>query len=283
MTNYRFLRFPGGRLRAFSMSYDDGIGTDLRLMEIMRKYGLKGSFNLSSRFVPEEDADIAKHPTARFSLRQLGEYYRDHEVATHGATHPFYRDLPTSAAVYDIVKDRELLENTFGRIIRGHAYPNGAYTQQTVEAFRASGILYARSARADGRFDIPDDFLQYHPTAHHNDPGIFELIESFLADPCYLCSPRFFCLWGHSYEFENKGNWDRIEKIAEAVGGHDNVYYAGMEEIFSYVQAYRSLIHSMDSGMIYNPTSTPVWIELTPNGSNCICIHPGETVQINVK
>lgn len=281
MPTYRFLRFPGGKMRAFTMSYDDGVGTDLRLMDIMRKNGLKGTFNLNSRFFAGADLDVAKNPTGRLSLAQAVESYRDFEVATHGADHPFYRDLPSSAAVYDIVKDRENLENAFGRIIRGHAYPNGAYTADTIEAFRLSGILYARATGSTHNFRVPDNFLDYHPTAHHNDEDIDSVIENFFTDPCYLCEPRLFCLWGHSYEFEGKGNWDRIEHIAKAVSGHDNVYYAGMEEIFSYIAAYRSLVFSMDARRIYNPTAVPVWLELTAYGKNCICLAPGETVDLS--
>ena len=280
MPTYRFLRFPGGKMRAFTMSYDDGVGTDLCLMDIMREYGLKGTFNLNSRFFATEDLDVAHNPTGRLSLAQVRDCYRDFEVATHGADHPFYRDLPSSAAVYDIVKDRENLENIFGRIIRGHAYPNGAYTAETMEAFRLSGILYARATGSTHSFRIPDNFLDYHPSAHHDDADIDRLMEDFFTEPRYLCEPRLFCLWGHSYEFENNGNWDRIRHIAATVGGKDNVYYAGMEEIFSYIAAYRALVFSMDSNKIHNPTATPIWLELTASGQNCICLGPGETVNL---
>ena len=42
------LRFPGFLTRACTLSYDDGVRDDARLIEIMRKYGLKGTFNLNS-------------------------------------------------------------------------------------------------------------------------------------------------------------------------------------------------------------------------------------------
>jgi len=35
-----YLRFPGGRAKALTLSYDDGVETDIRLIEIMKKHGL---------------------------------------------------------------------------------------------------------------------------------------------------------------------------------------------------------------------------------------------------
>ena len=35
-----FMRFPGGLQKAFTMSYDDGVRQDRRLIEIMNKYNL---------------------------------------------------------------------------------------------------------------------------------------------------------------------------------------------------------------------------------------------------
>lgn len=42
------LAFPGGCLRCFTLSYDDGVIQDRHLAELFRHYGLKCSFNLNS-------------------------------------------------------------------------------------------------------------------------------------------------------------------------------------------------------------------------------------------
>jgi len=279
MRNYHFMRFPGGKMRAFTMSYDDGVASDIRLMDIMRKNGLRGSFNINAGFLANEDTDVAARPTSRLSLEQIREYYRDFEVATHGYAHPFYKDLPASGAVYDIVRDREELEHAFGRIIRGHAYPNGAYTEETKEAFRLSGIIYARTTRATRAFGIPEDLLEYHPTCHHND-DLDAIAQSFLADATYATSPRLFCLWGHSYEFVTQNNWEKIEAFAEKIGGNEKIWYAGMEEVFAYVRAYRSLVFSMDASVVYNPTATDIWLALDVHDKNIVCVHAGETLAV---
>ena len=38
----------GGKSKALSFSFDDGVSEDARVIEIMNKYRLKGTFNLNS-------------------------------------------------------------------------------------------------------------------------------------------------------------------------------------------------------------------------------------------
>ena len=37
-----------GKLKAVTLSYDDGVREDYRLIEIMRKHGLRGTFNIKT-------------------------------------------------------------------------------------------------------------------------------------------------------------------------------------------------------------------------------------------
>lgn len=33
-----------------------------------------------------------------------------------------------------------------------------------------------------------------------------------------------FYVWGHSYEFDGDGNWDRIEKLCKMLSGRDDIF-----------------------------------------------------------
>ena len=44
--NEMYLRFPGGRKKAFTISYDDNTTQDERLIELMKQYNIKGTFNI---------------------------------------------------------------------------------------------------------------------------------------------------------------------------------------------------------------------------------------------
>ena len=40
--------FPGGKRKALTMSFDDGRDSDRRAVEILNKYGIKGTFHLNA-------------------------------------------------------------------------------------------------------------------------------------------------------------------------------------------------------------------------------------------
>lgn len=280
--NFRFMRFPGGKFRAFTLSYDDGVGTDLRLMEIMRKNGIKGTFNLCSGISNDEkdNIDVEKTPTHKFTLPQIAKYYGDFEVATHGMTHPFYRDLPDTALVYEIVKDREVFENMFSKRVLGHAYPNGSMKESTVDALKACGIIYARTTAQTMSFDIPENWLKYGATCHHT-ADLDALSNKFFDAPRLFKTPYLFTVWGHSYEFENCSNWNVIEDFLAKIGNRENVWYAGLGEIVEYTNAYRSLVYSIDSNIVYNPTALDIWISKNVFTEDAICIPSGASVRLN--
>lgn len=48
---YCFLRFPEGKFKAVTLSYDDGVHADIRFAGILDKYGMKGTFNINSGFL----------------------------------------------------------------------------------------------------------------------------------------------------------------------------------------------------------------------------------------
>lgn len=66
--------FPGGRHKALTMSYDDGREEDRRLVDIMNKSGIRGTFNLNSG-LPAGDG--------RIPLSEAASLYAGHEIACH--------------------------------------------------------------------------------------------------------------------------------------------------------------------------------------------------------
>lgn len=46
-----YMRFPSGKYKAVTFSYDDGFCTDIRLAPTLDKYGLKGTFNINNGYI----------------------------------------------------------------------------------------------------------------------------------------------------------------------------------------------------------------------------------------
>ncbi len=44
---YVFMRYPDGKAKAVTFSYDDGVPQDKRLAELFVSYGMKATFNLN--------------------------------------------------------------------------------------------------------------------------------------------------------------------------------------------------------------------------------------------
>lgn len=258
------MRFPGGKPKAFTTSYDDGVQQDVRLIEIMRKNGVHGTFNLNSGcFAAEGTVYPAGQVHRRMTLNECLKTYAgsDIEVAVHGSTHPFLEAIPTGSAMMQVIEDRRSLEKAFGCIVRGMAYPYGTYSKDVVDILRLAGIAYSRTTEARLNFDIPTDWLRMGATCHHNHPALNDLGDKFVNDKPNR-EPWLFYLWGHAYEFEGDDNWPRIEAFLAKVGTREDVWYATNIEIYDYVQAFRALISSVDGRMIYNPSAIDVWAEI---------------------
>ena len=110
-------------------------------------------------------------------------------------------------------------------------------------------------------FDIPEDFLRWDPTCHHDDEKLMELAHKFVEDASF--GPMLFYVWGHAYEFDGKDNWQKIEELAEFISRYeDRVWFASNGEIMDYVNAYRRLEYSADGLTIYNPSALDVTIRM---------------------
>ena len=274
------MMFPGGRNKALTLSYDDGVQQDMRLIEIMKSNGLKGTFkNNTGLFAPEGTVFPEGVIHRRMTRRQCLELYKDSgmEVAVHGLTHPFLEQLATGCCVHEIITDRMNLEIDYGCIIRGMAYPFGTYNDNVVSILKQCGIVYARTVVSTHSFDIPQDWLRLPATCHHDDPDLMKLANDFLEEDRYG-RPKLFYLWGHSYEFEQKDNWHDIEEFAGFIGNRDDVWYATNIEIYEYIEAYNRLIFSADGTSIYNPSSAQVYFSLD---GKIYSIAPGAKCQIH--
>ena len=274
-----FMRFPGGKLKAVTFSYDDGVEQDWKLIEIFEKYHMRATFNINSGlYAPEGTVYPEGQIHRRMTKKQADETYTREwmEVAVHGATHPWLDHMPENMVTYDLLKDREALEKQFGRIVRGMAYPYGTYNDNVVESMRSVGIVYSRTVHSTHDFNIPEDWMRLPATCHHNDPKLMELADAFLNNPTWG-RPAMFYLWGHSYEFEENNNWEVIEAFCEKMANREDIWYATNIEIYDYKEAYKKLLFSLDGTIVTNPTALTLWFCLNDKEYS---LAPGETLKL---
>ena len=285
---YKFMRFPGGKPKAITLSYDDGIRADVRLCEILNKYGLKCTFNVNTSHFEKNNNQNKLSPD------EIKQYFIDagHEIAVHGESHIAPGIADPVRAITDVLNCRVTLEKEFKMIIRGMAYPDSGITRlhgennfANIEGYLKNlGIVYSRTLGADNNnFLMPDNWYSWVPTAHHNNKNLMEWADSFVSlnvPELYFTRqyPRLFYLWGHSYEFDNNDNWNVIEDFCKTVANRDDIWYATNMEIYEYAQAYNSLVTSADCTRIYNPSLIEVFITVDTKDYS---IKPGETIVLN--
>lgn len=224
------ISFPGGHKKAFTLSYDDGAAQDARLIKLMNKYGLKGTFNLNSGLLGQKSTLLCRGTMVeqnRFKRDRIRQIYQGHEIAAHSSHHPDLTAISQSERVEEILGDQKELERIAGYKVQGFAYPYGSYDEGVIQLLEHSPMVYARTTQSTGRFDLPENFLKWNPTCRHREDRMEELGEKFLN--CRLNdtdSPILFCLWGHSYEFDIPGEWERMERFFEKIAWHRDIWYA---------------------------------------------------------
>ena len=279
-----FMRYPEGKAKALTFSYDDGVPQDIRLAKLFDKYGMKATFNFNSILLRGDG----------FTKDEIKEHFlsKGHEIAVHGANHRANGNLRPIEGIRDVLDCRLELEERCDRIIRGMAYPDtgirlmgnfGSY--DIIKQYLTElDIAYSRTLGQDNdSFMLPADFHAWMPSAHHDNPLIMEFIDKFLkldiSPKVYHARrvPRLLYIWGHSYEFDTNNNWEHIEEICKRLANNDEIWYATNIEIYDYVQAYKSLRYSADGHKIYNPTLLTMWIDVDGKIYN---IKSGETICI---
>ena len=225
-----------GKMKAFTMSYDDGVFQDIRLIEILNRYGLKATFNLNSGlFVQQRILQVRGVPVNhnRLNAEDIRGVYAGHEVAAHTVTHAMLPECSQEEIVREVEADRLALSELTGYEVVGMAYANGGENNNDTVAQvirERTNIQYARTITCTGNFAIQKNLLRYNPTVFHlRMDEMFALGEQFLAmEPE---TPQLFYVWGHSYELDAENTWNRFEEFCRMMSGHPDVFYGTNREV----------------------------------------------------
>lgn len=261
-------RFPEGKTRAVTFSYDDGPQNDARLIELFNKYGMKATFHLNGNKYMEMSEE---------ELMAVRELYKDHEISCHTLRHGDMNRMNTVTMVNEVMEDRKILERIAGYPVVGMSYPNGRWDSRVIEVMKNCGIVYSRTTKSTlSGIDAPEDFLEWHPSCHHRDAET--VAAKFLETADSIWYKNILYIWGHSFEFRTEEDWQYIENIVSSLANNDLIWYATNIEIYNYIMAQRSLRISADETMIYNPSDIPVWVER--NRKDVFKIEPGQTLHL---
>ncbi len=216
--------------KAITFSFDDGNIDDVRLIEILNKYNLKGTFNLNSSMLA--DSFVWNHEGIKevhhLNYSEHPNIYDGHEVAGHTVRHPHLENLSYVAKKNEIELDRIYLKALYGYDILGMALPFGTYDQEVVEVLKELKVLYCRTIESTFKFEMPNTLPLLHPTCHFKNKDLDKLTDEFLnADSD---EDMLFYIWGHSYELITEEDWASFEAFCSKISGRDDIYYCTNKE-----------------------------------------------------
>ena len=123
-------RWPDAKPFAVTFSYDDGRTHDLRLIDLLNRYGFKGTFHLNSGMIGAP---------GRVAEDDIRTRYAGHEIAVHTVSHPMPVRTPDPVLLEEVLQDRRRLEAVAGTIVDGMSYPFGNHDARVRALLRACG------------------------------------------------------------------------------------------------------------------------------------------------
>ena len=243
--------------KAVTFSFDDGVDEDIRFIELLDKYNMKGTFNLNSgklglsqtrpiwKLGELEGADTMmiegklyhKEFTTNhyISYDKIKEVYKNHEVACHTLTHPNLLELDDETILYQVEQDRKLLCELTGQEVCGLAYPcGGANSDERIQRIlkTKTGIKYARTNKMTFDFEMPTDLYNTNMTiSFAKTKELFELAEKFVKTE--FDHPVCFAFFGHTYELQDDyASWETIEDFCKIISNKNDIFYGTCKQVY---------------------------------------------------
>lgn len=205
--------------------WDDGVVTDIRLIEILKKYNAKATFNLNPGYFPavttrsrwqkplEVDWSCKGFLAGKIGFDKFKKVYSGFKVASHCWSHETVGFVPDEEFLLAAVKARKFLEDMFEIDCPGFAWPCGVFSTKTENLLKEAGFKYARTTLNASDITKCENAMQMPTNCHFQDSRFWERYEN-------AKSTGVFYFWGHSYETLNypplwKQFEDKIRYISE--------------------------------------------------------------------
>jgi len=220
-------------------SWDDGTITDLRLAELLEKYSIKGTFYIAT--------SLSDNPLPKKDILALDKNF---EIGAHTVNHADLITVSLSEAEIEIKDSKLYLEDLLGHNISMFCYPYGRYNDTIKKIVKDSGFIAARTCDPGG-FNLPTDPYQWHTNLLISNGSPLMALKicrrfrlwktSALMDwesraklvfDSGLKNGGIYHIYGHSSEYEENNQWDKLERVFIYISKREGVRYMTNGEIF---------------------------------------------------
>jgi len=229
----------------FLTSWDDGYLLDLRVADLLDRYGAKGTFYVCPK---------SQHGQQMMSEEQIKTLSGRHTIGAHTLTHPHLTRISEAHATQEIRGSKTWVEGVTGKPCTMFCYPYGAVNPRVRTIVEQAGFSGARTTK-DLEFSSTDPFLQpltlqifpfpwrrrmklswksldffgplraRYPRLRklktpHSAMGSWLTVAKYLYGYAKETKQDFFHLYGHSREIEKYGMWEELEEFLRFVKHH---------------------------------------------------------------
>ncbi len=224
----------------FTMSFDDGITQDARIMDICRKYNMPCTFNLNTGLFgvnwPWVGEVLGKPGLShqRYTEEEIRSgIYNGFDAEVHTLCHPSlagnYGDN-AEALIHEVGDDAKNIEALTGVAPLGMAYPGGREEDTSPFVIKTivenTPVRFARLAVSQKNpedFPLPDCFMKWYPSlAVVEMARCKELAKSFIA-AVPVDRDLLFYVWGHGYDLDSENLWDEFEELVAMISAAPDV------------------------------------------------------------
>ena len=224
-------------------SWDDGHKLDLKLVRLLKKYDIRGTFYISPKNREFREEDL-------LSNEEIKKINRDFEIGAHTITHPKLTKIGEKQAFNEIIESKKYLENLIKQKVKSFCYPGGKYNNKIKELVKEAGFIGARTVQRYC-FKCPSDSLVFGTTiqTYNNISDILKIFKFSKCNPLkfykdlnweHRAKKMFdyvvkyggiYHLWGHSWEIEKNHYWHKLENLLVYISNRKNLKYLTNSEM----------------------------------------------------
>ena len=224
-------------------SWDDGHVLDTKLAALLDTYGLKGTFYVSPHDREFSQADLL----APAAVKKLSA---KHEIGAHTMTHPRVTNVSDAEAKAEMQESKEYLEALIGKPVTTFCYPGGNYHKKHAKMAADIGFAYTRTVKRhtfNRRGMLHEAETTVNAYSHLQDAfkilrfarfNPFKFVRYMRWDALAIAmfdrimeTGGVFHLWGHSWEVDARGDWERLEKVLAYISRKKDVSYVTNGEL----------------------------------------------------
>ena len=231
-------------MKTITTSWDDGSPADLRLAELLAKYGIQGTF-----YIPKENAEHAV-----MTENEMIAISRHFEIGGHTLSHKSLGSSSDREMIYEVEGSYNWLNTILQKPPIAFCLPYGHYSDRSLEIIYKSGFRYIRTTELlslSGGPGLSHTTIQifrhsrFTYLKHLMKHGRFKNMALWMRSGCtddhfrlldyYLeyIEQQGGCLhlWGHSWEIEEFSLWERLELILRHISNRQGFKYVQNGEL----------------------------------------------------